>query len=50
MTKIILCVGKKAGVYRLLKGAVTEVAKLLDSSEATIYRYINEVEQMETKE
>lgn len=36
------------GIF-LLKGAVTEVAKLLDSSEATIYRYINEVEHMEDK-
>ncbi|MEJ9371432.1 helix-turn-helix transcriptional regulator [Schinkia azotoformans] len=40
---------KDKGIF-LLNGSVTEVAKLLDSSEATIYRYINEVEQMETKE
>lgn len=39
---------KDKGIF-LLKGAVPEVAKLLDSSEATIYRYINEVEQMENK-
>ena len=37
---------KEKGVF-LLKGAVTEVAKQLDSSEATIYRYLNEVEEME---
>lgn len=40
---------KDKGIF-LLKGAVPEVAKLLDSSEATIYRYISEVEQMESKE
>ena len=39
---------KDKGIF-LLKGAVPEVAKLLDSSEATIYRYISEVEQMESK-
>ncbi len=40
---------KEKGIF-LLKGAVPEVAKLLNSSEATIYRYISEVEQMESKE
>jgi predicted transcriptional regulator YheO len=39
---------KDKGIF-LLKGAVPEVAKLLDSSEATIYRYISEVEQLESK-
>ena len=37
---------KDRGIF-LLKGAVTEVAQLLHSSEATIYRYLNEVEKME---
>ncbi len=37
---------KKRGIF-LLKGAVPEVAKALHSSEATIYRYLNEVEEEE---
>lgn len=43
-SKIIETLNKK-GIF-LLKGAVSEVAKLLGSSEATIYRYISEVEQI----
>lgn len=40
---------KERGIF-LLKGAVTEVAEKLHSSEATIYRYLNEVEEMEKAE
>lgn len=39
----------KKGIF-LLKGAVSEIAKLLDSSEATIYRYINEVREINNVE
>ena len=35
---------KEKGIF-LLKGAVPEVALLLNSSEATIYRYLSEVEK-----
>ena len=35
---------KEKGIF-LLKGAVPEVAVLLNSSEATIYRYLSEVEK-----
>ena len=40
---------KERGIF-LLKGAVTEVVEKLHSSEATIYRYLNEVEEMEKAE
>lgn len=39
---------KDLGVF-LIKGAVTEVAKKLNISEATIYRYLNEFEEIENK-
>lgn len=44
---IIVAELRKRGVF-LIKGAVPEVAEKLESSEATIYRYLNEIENSQT--